>query len=425
MSGHARLKSHDCKGFLVARKKVLFKSSSSRAAASGSIQTHGSRGGATDKRDGQLSAFLWSKYPQKMVLSRSYEIEKFRNRLTEETHKEIGDYILRLAQSLGFADASHLDVDSTVQEANMAYPSDASLLKKLAQKCYKILSYLQEKQKTYLPSGITIDIKAIIKAARKYFFLAKNCVLEKKREVFSDLHSLVKSELKAFIRFAENLSPQALASLPWKHREAVTEVRDKAWRYLLDVAHFVRTHTIKPGKILAFKLCAVACIKKGKLGKDKEFGRVFQVGRIGGNFIVPYTCTSVRMDDKESLPAILEEHQKIFGEDILESVTTDKGYYSQANVNLVKDVVGNADGIQRPANVKEQVEVPQKEELYNRRSGVEPLIGHVKNFGLARSKMKGDGATLASRYRSTMGFNLHQIMRNLAVTMPTPSFKGG
>ncbi len=138
-----------------------------------------------------------------------------------------------------------------------------------------------------------------------------------------------------------------------------------------------------------------------------------------------YTCTSVRMDDKESLPAILEEHQKIFGEDILESVTTDKGYYSQANVNLVKDVVGNADGIQRPANVKEQVEAPQKEELYNRRSGVEPLIGHVKNFGLARSKMKGDGATLASGYRSTMGFNLHQIMRNLAVTMPTPSFKGG
>ena len=346
------------------------------------------------------------------------KIEEFRNRLSEDTHKKMGDYILQLAQSLGFSNPSHLDVDSTVQEANMAYPSDISLMKKLAQKCHKALSYLKEKAEDYLSSDITIDIKSIVKATRKYFFLAKNCAIEKKREVFSEVYRLVKSELKSFIKLSETLPKEVLDQLPWNYQEAIKEVREKAWRYLLDVAHFVRTNTLKPGKILSFKLCAVACIKKGKLGKDNEFGRVFQVGRIGGNFIVPYTCTSVRMNDKESLSSIIEEHQEIFGEGILESVTTDKGYYSKNNVNFIKEVVGDANGIQRPSTVKDQVEVPQKEELYNRRSGVEPLIGHVKKFGLGKSKMKSDGATLTSGYRSAMGFNLHQLMRYLGDTPP-------
>ena len=65
-----------------------------------------------------------------------------------------------------------------------------------------------------------------------------------------------------------------------------------------DVGHFVRTHTIKPGKRLSFHAKAVVCIKKGKAGKPHEFGRVFQLGRLGGNLLIAFSCTSVRMEDK-------------------------------------------------------------------------------------------------------------------------------
>ena len=61
------------------------------------------------------------------------KIERFRNRLSPETHKAIADYIVKLAIGLGFADPSKVDIDSTVQEANISYPS-ANLMKKLAQK---------------------------------------------------------------------------------------------------------------------------------------------------------------------------------------------------------------------------------------------------------------------------------------------------
>jgi hypothetical protein len=334
------------------------------------------------------------------------KIEKFRNRLSVETHKRIGDYVLLLAVEYGFADPSILDVDSTVQEANMAYPSDATLMKKMALKCAKALDFMKNAGKKYLPKDISIDTKEIIKQSQKYFFAAKNMAIEKKREIFSKYHSCVKSELKDFIKFAEELSPEEIRKLPWNYQESVNQIKKDGRRYLLDVAHFVRNQTIKPGKILSFKMREVACIKKGKIG------RVFQLGRIGGNFLVAYTSTSIKMDDKESLPAVLTEHQEIFGKEVLKSVTTDKGYYSQKNINFVKENIGSADGLQRPVTIKDQVVGPQKEELYNRRSGVEPVIGHAKQFGLGKSKMKSDKATLASGYRSVAGFNLHQIKRN-------------
>ena len=340
------------------------------------------------------------------------KIEEFRNRLSPETHKAIADYIIRLAISLGLADPSKVDIDSTVQEANMSYPSDATLMKKLALMAYKLLKFLKENKEVAV-STLEIDIKAIVKKFQQYIFMAKNTLKEKKQQVFKEYHILVKAELRAFVSCISGLPPEYIESLPWNYRDAAELIAGDAWRYLLDVGHFVRTGTIKTGKILSLKMRDVVCVVKGKIGKDKEFGRVIQLGRIGGNFLIPYLCTSLRMDDKECLPQIIMEHCAIFSKTQQVSVSTDKGYYSEYNIDFVEAMTGSADGVQRPVNVKNQVETPQKEELYNRRAGVEPLIGHAKEFGLRKSRMKSDEATLASGYRSVTGFNLHQLIGHL------------
>ena len=348
------------------------------------------------------------------------KIEEFRNRLSPETHKAICDYILQLALTLGFSDPSRVDIDSTVQEANMSYPADSTLMKKLSVKCFKLLEYLK-KSGLQSAQGLVINMKAIARTGQQYFFLAKNTCIEKKRKVFATYHFLVKKELKPLINLIESLPLDSIAELPWNFRDAAFQIKEDGWRYILDVAHFVRTHTMKKGKVLSLHLKDAICVMKGKVGKDKEFGRVFQLGRIGGNFLVSYTCTSLGMNDKESLIPVLKEHQEIFGENVLNSVTTDKGYYSKNNVDYVKKCTGSADGIQRLIKVKDQVEAPQKEELYNRRAGVEPVIGHAKLFGLRKSKMKSDGATLASGYRSVTGFNLHQLVKRIEGTAISPS----
>ena len=52
--------------------------------------------------------------------------------------------------------------------------------------------------------------------------------------------------------------------------------------------------------------------------------------------------------------------------------------------------------------------------LVNRRSGIEPLIGHTKHGGqLGQSRMKQDETTLAAGYSAVGGFNLRQLVRHL------------
>ena len=100
----------------------------------------------------------------------------------------------------------------------------------------------------------------------------------------------------------------------------------------------------------------------------------------------------------------------------IESYTTDKGYYSKANEKkLIKSGVTEV-GMQRPGNVSREKLLSSKleEKLANRRSGIEPLIGHVKQNGqLGRSRMKSDRGTEAAGFSAIMGFNLRQLTRNL------------
>lgn len=339
------------------------------------------------------------------------KIEKFRNRIKPETQQKIVSYIAKLASDRGFADPSKMDIDSTVQEANMTYPSDAKLLTKLGCMCKKVVDYFKNMNITGIFNNIDLDIKKIKKISKDYFFLAKNTKKEKRNDAFKNLYNIVKKETKNIIEICRlHIGENILKKLPWNIKRTVEQIKTHAKKYLDDVDYFIKNQTMKSGKILSFHLHDVACIVKGKIGKDKEFGRVFQIGRLGGNYLIVLQSTSVRQEDKKSLIPMVNEHEIIFGEKILKSCGSDKGYYSTCNVKALENRIEEL-AIQIPGNVKKQIDINQ--ELINRRAGIEPLIGHVKKYGLEKSKMKSDESTLASGYRAVLGFNLNQLTRDL------------
>lgn len=342
------------------------------------------------------------------------KIECFRNRLTPETHRQLTNLIAQTAVSLGFADPRDIDFDSTVQEANISYPSDARLMSHLAGIGKKVVDFTRDKLKLRDAKDITVDMTAVKKSAREYFFLAKNKGIEIKRSVFKKLHKLVKQEMRPVLDLCGMLTETQIAKLPWNIRRAFDTLKNDAWRYLLDVGHFTRTHTIKAGKLLSFHAKELACISKGKLGKDKEFGRAFQLGRIGGNLMIVLESTSVMMNDRKSFIPFLKEHQTIFGEEVLTRVATDKGYWSSKNKRALEELGLTTAGFQKPGKLKEEIiDIGLKEDLHNRRAGIEPLIGHIKRGGqLGKSRMKSDAATLAAGYGSVLGFNLRQVIRH-------------
>lgn len=344
------------------------------------------------------------------------KVEEFRSRLSPETQRQIANVLAKHAVKLGFGDPGETDFDSTTQEANIAYPADANLMTKLCGLGRKVLDYLKEKTRGLIPEGLAVDMKAVKEKAREYFFLSKNTDIEKRREVFKELHRFVKKQMRPIVDICSTLDRRRLANLPWNIRRTVNQIRADAWRYLLDVGHFTREHTLKVGKILSLHAREVACIKKGKAHKDKEFGRVFQLGRIKGNFLFVTASTSLRMEDKHSLADLLSEHQQLFGKKSLRSISADKAYYSAANVRCLKGAHVKEIGLQPPANTKRTTGLVQgatMQKLKDRRAGIEPLIGHAKHGGqLGKSRMKSDAATLAAGYGAVLGLNLRQMIRH-------------
>lgn len=343
------------------------------------------------------------------------KIETFRSRLSPETQRALANETAKVAVTLGLADPREADFDSTVQEANIAYPADVNLMTKLAGLARKVVDYLRDKTRGLLPNGLTVDLKTVKAKARAYFFLPKNTDIERRREVFKDLHRLVKQQMRPVVQVCESLDARRLGRLPWNIQRAAKQIKEQGWRYLLDVAHFTREHTIKAGKVLSFHAKQIACIKKGKVGKDKEFGRVYQLGRIKGNFLFVLESTSIRMNDKESFAPLLEEHAALFGAGVLKSASADKGYWSAKNQRELKKHGVTENGLQRPENLKSMIGRPSREveeKLRDRRAGIEPLIGRAKHGGqLGRSRMKSDAATLAAGYGSVLGLNLRQLSR--------------
>jgi hypothetical protein len=55
----------------------------------------------------------------------------------------VANHVAVWATALGFADPSKMDIDSTIQEANIAYPSDAHLMVKMTLLVHKVWMYMK------------------------------------------------------------------------------------------------------------------------------------------------------------------------------------------------------------------------------------------------------------------------------------------
>jgi hypothetical protein len=344
------------------------------------------------------------------------KIEEFRTRLSADTQRKLANTMANCAVKLGFADASHIDIDSTVQEANMSYPTDSHLLCKLGAMAKKVASYMNAKLSIFKIKPMEVNLKKIKCYARKYFFKDKDADKAEKGRLLSALLECVSKEVKLVIDNARCMVPHFTEKMPWNIKKTFLQLIEKGRKYLSDVQSFLGTGKMVADKILSFHLNEVKCITKNKPGKKYQFGRIVQIARVKGNFLFAGKCEVPNQSDKSSIKMMLETHAETFDNKQIISATTDKGYYSSKNEKIMNKHGIMEIGIQRPNNVKKPRIKPlplfRENELVNRRAGIEPLIGHAKNRSqLGRSRMKSDKTMEASGFASILGFNLRQIMR--------------
>lgn len=252
-------------------------------------------------------------------------------------------------------DLENVIVDTTVQEKNIAFPTDAKLLNRARESLVREAKKegLQLKQ-TFAKEGKQQLIKYAGYSHAKQFNRAK--------KPLKRLKVILGKVIREVERNCEDTS-------------------EKLGKYLEIAKKIASQKKSSKDKIYSVHEPEVECISKGKSHKRYEFGcKVSVMTTNRSNWIVAAKAHHGRPYDGHTIPSILNQAKKITGR-LPTNVYEDKGYRGSAPP---KGVTVYLSGQRRGVDKK-------KKKLLKRRSAVEPIIGHMKRGNrLGRNFLKGN-----------------------------------
>jgi len=285
------------------------------------------------------------------------ELVHFRNRIGAEGIELIFEESIRINGKDGKEDK--VIVDTTVQEKNITFPTDARLHKKIISKCKSISqkeglpmrqSYTQVLKKLSVDQHFGNHPKnknKARKADKKIKTIAGRLVRELERNIVPD--SIYQSDLELF-------------------KKVLAQKRNDK------------------NKVYSLHEPDVNCISKGKEHKKYEFGNKVSitVTQTTGVIVGALSFTGNPYDG-HTLPAVLAQHERLIGHAAKEA-KADRGYRGRLQVNETQI------NIPKPFNDKKLTKYKQKKlrNQFRRRASIEPKIGHLKSdHRLGRNFYKG------------------------------------
>jgi hypothetical protein len=150
----------------------------------------------------------------------------------------------------------------------------------------------------------------------------------------------------------------------------------------------------------------------GKIGKSVEFGRKWIINCYQGGYVLLKAPNNPKISDQHCVLESLNLHMDVWP-DPPQSYATDRGMWSEENLEYCLGAGIEKTGIQPKGKAKAFVSQLDLQKLSNRRAGIEPRIAHLKTRGLGKSRMKSDIGDLISGYRSALSYNLTHLIRDL------------
>lgn len=311
----------------------------------------------------------------------SSELVHFRNRIGEKGIELIFQESIRVNNEED--DDRHHDVafiDSTVQEKNITYPTDAKLHKKIVRKVLGIVHELG----LPLRQSYTFVLKRIYRDQRfRNHPKNRNKALKADRKLRTIAGRLVR-ELK------RNLGEHSLYNKLIERFEAILAQR---------------RHSGK--KIYSIHEPDVQCISKGKEHKKYEFGNKVSIIRSATGIILG--AQSFRNEyDGHTIEASLAQVERLTQRKI-RILAGDRGYRGKKEVNGTQILIPDAP---KPSDSRYQKR--KKHKLFCKRAGIEPTIGHLKSdYRLGRNFYKGVTGDAVNLLLAAAAYNFKRAMRAL------------
>lgn len=306
----------------------------------------------------------------------------FRKRIGEDGIEKIFFYSVKMHGSR--AKESIVLSDTTVQENNITFPTDAKLAKKVINKCNKIAkregvnqrqSYVRKSKQlvreSYNPTHPKRRKKAK-KAPKKLRTIAGRLIRELERKLPIDQALFYQDDFELF-------------------RQVITQPR------------------LSKDKVYSLNKPFTACIAKGKAHKKYEFGN--KVGLITGSkdlIILAIDSFKGNPHDSKTIEPLLNQVQKGCSYAPKERLY-DKGGRGKSEINGVKISTPK-----KPFKRDTERQKRTKRNKFRRRAAIEPVIGHLKaHFRMGQNYLSGSKSPKMNAMLAATGWNMKKMMKKL------------
>lgn len=274
-------------------------------------------------------------------------------------------------------------IDTTAQEKNITYPTDAKLLLKVIQHCNKIA-----KQQN-------INQRQTYKRTMKKLLLKQRFAHHPKR----------KKEARAALRKLRTIAGRLVREL---ERVLDENALKQHAEQLITFNKVVAQQKQDKNKIYSLHEPSTSCIAKGKAHKKFEFGSKVSFAVVPGvNIIVGVKNFNGNPNDTTTLQPALDNVEKMSGIKFKNAIV-DRGYRGKKEVN------GTTIVTPRPPNAKQPYTKETMRKKCRSRAAVEPVIGHVKHdCRMARNYLKGTIGDHVNANLAAAGFNFRGLLKKI------------
>ena len=309
-------------------------------------------------------------------------LTKFRNRIGSTGHEKI--LSVSIAIHLNKINEDEMCIDTTVQEKNITFPTDAKQYRKIHQHLLKI-------------------------AREEGIGLTRTYEKEVKR-------------LKLHVRFATHPKNRKRARYAVKRLKTISGrlLREIQRKMTLDqLEHFIDRFDLyqrmldqKRGdknKLYSLHEPHIYCMSKGKAHQRYEFGTKASITTTrDSGIIIGAIAFEKNIFDGHTVPAVLSQVKRLLKRVPVIGIA-DRGYRGKSKVNDTRIVMPKPG---RKNASKETIDLARKR--FRRRAGIEPVIGHLKSdHRLKRNFLKGFEGDQINLLMAAAAFNFRKWMREV------------
>lgn len=309
----------------------------------------------------------------------------FRKRIGEKGIEKIFSYSVRMHDAKT-STSNFVLSDTTVQENNTTFPTDAKLCKKVIDYCNKIAE------------------NEGIKQRQRYTKVSKQLV----RNTYNGKHPKRAKLARKSQRQLKTIAMRLIRELERNFTAEQQEFYRESMELYTKAVTQKRNDT---DKVYSLHKPFTRCIAKGKAHKQYEFGN--KVGLVttsnkGKKIILGIKAFLQTPYDGHTIEPLLEQ-METGGQQLPKELVYDRGGKGKSEIKGVKISIP---GVPRKTDTAYQKHTKRKK--FRTRAAIEPIIGHLKsNFRLAQNYLLGETGSQINALLSATAWNMKKMMEIL------------